>query len=66
MQQANLRERTFLSLLKKTEQYRTQAEHLETEYDLIYTKDGLKREDKNIVLKAGQTIPSLDLSIIYL
>lgn len=60
-----MRERTFLSLLKKTEQYKAQAEQLEDEYDRIYTEEGVKREDKQVVVGPGQTIPQLDLSIIY-
>ena len=36
LQQSNHRERTFLKLLKKTQEYGEQADQLEKEYDKLY------------------------------
>jgi hypothetical protein len=44
LQQSNQRERTFLKLLKKTKEYGEQARKLETEYDRLFTKDGLSKD----------------------
>lgn len=40
LQQSNQRERTFLKLLKKTDQYRAQAEQLEQEYNKVFDESG--------------------------
>lgn len=67
LQQSNQRERTFLKLLKKTEQYGAQAEQLEQEYNIVFDEDGLSRSQKKGVVDVGDMqVPRLDLSIIYL
>lgn len=72
LSQSNHRERTFLSLLKKTKEYGDQAAQLEQEYDKLY-KNGeslynLNNEQKFIEVKGSkgpEQIPMLDLSLIY-
>ena len=44
LQQSNQRERTFLKLLKKTNEYGEQANRLEKEYDRLFTEDGLSKD----------------------
>ena len=72
LQQSNQRERTFLKLLKKTEQYGEQATQLESEYDKLFTEEGLSKDPaiggQGAVVKVNEstTLPKLDLSIIYM
>lgn len=72
LQQSNQRERSFLKLLKKTEQYRAQATELEAQYDYHFTKDGLSKDPQiggagaQTETKSGGPIPKLNLSIIYM
>ena len=44
LQASNQRERTFLKLLQKTDQYREQAIQLQGEYDKLYTEDGQAKD----------------------
>lgn len=44
LQQSNQRERTFLKLLKKTDEYGDQAKQLEKEYDRLFTEEGLSKD----------------------
>lgn len=66
--QSNHRERTFLKLLKKTEEFGEQAGQLEQEYDKLYNNGddtlNLSNEQKFIEVANKIQIPMLDLSII--
>ena len=66
--QSNHRERTFLKLLKKTEEFGEQAGQLEQEYDKLYSNGddalNLSNEQKFIEVSNKIQIPMLDLSII--
>jgi len=66
--QSNHRERTFLKLLKKTEEFGEQAGQLEQEYDKLYANGddtlNLRDEQKFIEGPNKIQIPMLDLSII--
>lgn len=66
--QSNHRERTFLKLLKKTEEFGEQAGQLEQEYDKLYANGddtlNLSNEQKFIEVSNKIQIPVLDLSII--
>lgn len=66
--QSNHRERTFLKLLKKTEEFGEQAGQLEQEYDKLYANGddalNLSNEQKFIEVSNKIQIPMLDLSII--
>ena len=69
--QSNHRERTFLSLLKQTQEYGDQAKLLEKEYDKLYEQGeeqyNLSNSQKFIEVNGGQVqIPMLDLSIIHI
>ena len=71
LQQSNQRERTFLKLLKKTNEYGEQAHRLEKEYDRLFTEDGLSKDPAiggpgAVVERGGVTIPKLDFSVIYM
>ena len=71
LQQSNQRERTFLKLLKKTNEYGEQANRLEKEYDRLFTEDGLSKDPAiggpgAVVERGGVTIPKLDFSVIYM
>ena len=71
LQQSNQRERTFLKLLKKTQEYGEQANRLEKEYDRLFTEEGLSKDPQiggpgAVVEKGGVTIPKLDFSVIYM
>ena len=71
LQQSNQRERTFLKLLKKTNEYGDQAHRLEKEYDRLFTEDGLSKDPAiggagAVVERGGVTIPKLDFSVIYM
>ena len=71
LQQSNQRERTFLKLLKKTNEYGEQANRLEKEYDRLFTEEGLSKDPAiggpgAVVERGGVSIPKLDLSVIYL
>jgi hypothetical protein len=60
-----------LKLLKKTEEYGDQASKLEKEYDRLFTEDGLSKDAAiggpgAVIMIGDQTIPKLDLSVIYL
>ena len=66
--QSNHRERTFLKLLKKTEEFGEQAGQLEQEYEKLYNNGdetlNLSNEQKFIEVVNKIQIPMLDLSII--
>ena len=65
--QSNHRERTFLKLLKKTNEFGDQATQLEQEYDKLYdTNEDLSGEQKFIEVCGKIQIPMLDLSIIHI
>lgn len=79
LKQSNTRERTFLKLLKRTQEYGDQATKLEQEYDRLFKEDqrlGLSVEnlviDSNdkrepeLIDKGGVKIPKLDLSSIFI
>jgi|AACY02.7.fsa_nt_gi hypothetical protein len=70
LSQSNHRERTFLKLLKKTEEFGAQAEQLEEEYDKLYEQGeqqyNLSMEQKYIEGPNKIPIPVLDLSIIQI
>ena len=71
LQQSNQRERTFLKLLKRTEQYGEQAAQIEREYDQLFTADGSSKDpqlnDKiSVRVNESVDVPKLDLSVIYL
>ena len=65
--QSKHRERTFLGLLKKTDEFGEQAVQLETEYDKLYENEiglNLNTEQRMIEVVNKIQIPSLDLNII--
>jgi len=70
LSQSNHRERTFLKLLKKTDEFGEQAAQLEQEYDKLYeqgeTQFNLSNEQKFIEVANQVQIPMLDLSIIHI
>ena len=71
LQQSNQRERTFLKLLKKTNEYGEQANRLEKEYDRLFTEEGLSKDPQiggpgAVIEKGGVKIPKLDFSVIYM
>ena len=79
LKQSNQRERTFLKLLKRTQEYGDQASKLELEYDRLFKEDqrlGLSVEnlviDSNdkrepeLMDKGGVKIPKLDLTSIFI
>ena len=70
LSQSNHRERTFLKLLKKTDEFGAQAEQLEQEYDKLYEQGeyqfNLSNEQKFIEVCNKIQIPMLDLSIIHI
>ena len=73
--QSNHREKTFLNLLKKTQEFGSQAQQLEKEYDKLYKKGeeefNLSNVQKLIEVPAAQQLggklkfPELDFSLIY-
>jgi len=72
LSQSNHRERTFLKLLKKTQEFGEQAAQLEKEYDKLYEQGenefNLSNEQKFIEVNGVADkiqIPMLDLSIIH-
>lgn len=68
--QSNHRERTFLNLLKNTQEYGEQAKLLEQEYDKLYEQGeeqyNLSNTQKFIEVANNIQIPKLDLSIIHI
>ena len=79
LKQSNTRERTFLKLLKRTQEYGDQATKLELEYDRLFKEDqrlGLSvenliidsndRREPELIDKGGVKIPKLDLSSIFI
>lgn len=68
--QSNHRERTFLNLLKNTQEYGEQAKLLEKEYDKLYEQGeeqyNLSNTQKYIEVHNKIQIPMLDLSIIHI
>lgn len=79
LKQSNTRERTFLKLLKRTQEYGDQATKLEQEYDRLFKEDqrlGLSvenliidsndRREPELMDKGGVMIPKLDLSSIFI
>lgn len=71
LSQSNHRERTFLKLLKQTDEFGEQAAQLEEEYEKLY-KEGerqynLSGQQKFISVGSKSIqIPMLDLSIIHI
>ena len=70
LQQSNQRERTFIKLLKKTEQYRGQAEQLEQQYDKLFTEEGHSKDPEiggqGATIEIGDIrMPKLNLSVIH-
>jgi hypothetical protein len=79
LKQSNQRERTFLKLLKRTQEYGDQATKLELEYDRLFKEDqrlGLsvenliidsnEKREPELIDKCGVKIPKLDLSSIFI
>ena len=70
LQQSNHRERTFLKLLKKTNEFGEQAEQLEKEYEKLAESGenefNLSNEQKFIEVQNNVQLPMLDLSIIHI
>lgn len=71
LQQSNQRERTFLKLLKRTDQFGAQAESLEKEYEKLFNEEGQSKDPElggaaAVVQVGAHCIPKLDLSIIYI
>ena len=79
LKQSNQRERTFLKLLKRTQEYGEQAVKLEAEYDRVIKEDqrlGLSvenliidsndRREPELMDKGGVQIPKLDLTSIFI
>mmetsp|Transcript_15227 Transcript_15227/g.25771 ORF Transcript_15227/g.25771 Transcript_15227/m.25771 type:complete len:98 (+) Transcript_15227:483-776(+) len=70
LSQSNHRERTFLKLLKKTEEFGDQAAQLEKEYDKLYENGeaqfNLSNKQRFIEVQNKIQIPMLDLSIIHI